>query len=46
MAFRCPDRRNCERNFDQASVLSLANGFITVDALAAFNALKDRRFFV
>src|SRR4029079_3325384 len=50
--FRCADdlalgvfdRRNGQRNVNEASVLALANGFVVFDALAVTNSLDDRFF--
>jgi hypothetical protein len=52
--FRCADdfslsvfdRRNGQRNVNEASVFALANGLIVLDALAAPDSLRDRFFFV
>ena len=43
---RVPDRRNGQRNVDQAPVLALAHGLEVVDSLAAMDLLEDRRLFV
>jgi hypothetical protein len=41
-AFCIPDRRNGQRNIDPASVLSLTNCLIMLDALTASDTLQNR----
>ena len=46
LACRVSERRDRQGNVDQSPVLALADGVIVLDALAATNALQDRRLFV
>ena len=43
---RSPDRRDGQRNIDQASVLALADGLEVFNPLAAVNLCEDRWLFV